>query len=952
MTKETISLVESKKESNNMKKYFLYFTFIFLAMVLLVFGWYFLCGRTLIWSASENINNSWDGYSQHYRALLYYSKYLRGIVKNIFINHQFIIPNWNFSLGEGADIVGILNYYVIGDPFTFLSTLVPVRFMWIYYDLMILLRIYFSGVFFSILCFKTKKNNKYAILSGALTYMFCLWAIYNANRHPYFLNPMVYFPLIILGVEKIIKNERPYLLIGMVFLSAISNFYFFYSIAILTAVYTLVRLIILYKKDIKTIMLNLVKIGVYAIVGVLLSSIVFLPVCYTFLLDARMSLENVWSFVYPLRHYSVLPAIFLTNESSYWLFMGYSAPTILAIFMMFRKKHDNNLFKILILICLIITLVPIFGQVLNGFSYMCNRWCWALALLVAYILVLQWDNLLNIDENNWKWLSIYLTIYTFICILFTYSKESDVFIAICLAFCTLFLICPLFNKENKREKIEKMFLGIIIISIVVNGILENSINGKNYASEALEINNLTQNSKRDEAVAVKEFAKKQKKDIKQFRFSGRNLTKNANLTEGISSTQYFWTNSNSYITDFRSSLGLREDLVHLYEGYDDRTFLNTLSSVRYFVTGESDSNYVPYDFKLKKIIDKSNKNNDLKYKIYENKNYLPLVYTYNNYINKKEWDKLNALDKQEALLQAAVVDKNLNTIEIKNISYSNIDIPYSIKCNDEGIAYENNKFEVKSTNSTVTINFEGIKNSETYIDIKGLDFIPTNTYKLLLEDKNNKDVFNSLSISKRVQLKKDNKYWIKPSNAILLFNTNNGISKSLNYNNKENMYYIGRHDFCINCNYSEEPMSSITIRFLNIGTYTFDSLKINCQPMNEYREQVNKLKEDELEEINIDVDKVNCRVTVDEPKIAVFAIPYSKGWEAYVDGKKTEITQVNIKNFGVVIDKGTHYIELHYHTPLMKQGMYISFSTLLCLCMFCIIYEKKKETTNHNKSSI
>ena len=76
--------------------------------------------------------------------------------------------------------------------------------------------------------------------------MFCLWAIYNANRHPFFMNPMVYFPLIILGIEKVIKKEKPFLLIGMIFISAISNFYFFYIIAILTALYSIVRLIVLY----------------------------------------------------------------------------------------------------------------------------------------------------------------------------------------------------------------------------------------------------------------------------------------------------------------------------------------------------------------------------------------------------------------------------------------------------------------------------------------------------------------------------------------------------------------------------------------------------------------------------------------------------------------------------------------------------------------------------------
>ena len=145
-------------------------------------------------------------------------------------------------------------------------------------------------------------------------------------------------------------------------------------------------------------------------------------------------------------------------------------------------------------------------------------------------------------------INLFDNIYFYLYIVYLFKRIRCIYCYL-LSFLYIVLNMSFIYKENKREKIEKMFLGIIIISIVVNGILENSINGKNYASEALEINNLTQNSKRDEAVSVKEFAKKQKKDIKQFKFSGRNLTKNANLTEGISSTQYFWTNSKFIFID-------------------------------------------------------------------------------------------------------------------------------------------------------------------------------------------------------------------------------------------------------------------------------------------------------------------------------------------------------------------------------------------------------------------
>ena len=62
-----------------------------------------------------------------------------------------------------------------------------------------------------------------------------------AIRHPFFLNPMIYLPLLLMGVEKIYRKEKPYLFILMVTVAAISNFYFFYMLTVAAVVYALIR---------------------------------------------------------------------------------------------------------------------------------------------------------------------------------------------------------------------------------------------------------------------------------------------------------------------------------------------------------------------------------------------------------------------------------------------------------------------------------------------------------------------------------------------------------------------------------------------------------------------------------------------------------------------------------------------------------------------------------------
>ena len=46
-------------------------------------------------------------------------------------------------------------------------------------------------------------------------------------KHPYFSNPMIYLPLVLMGIDKIYKREKPWLFIWATAVSAMSNFYFF-----------------------------------------------------------------------------------------------------------------------------------------------------------------------------------------------------------------------------------------------------------------------------------------------------------------------------------------------------------------------------------------------------------------------------------------------------------------------------------------------------------------------------------------------------------------------------------------------------------------------------------------------------------------------------------------------------------------------------------------------------
>ena len=139
---------------NSKKKFYFLYSGIFALFSLLILFFYYSQGKSLI-------DFYGDGFRQHYRALLYYADLLKEIFAGLLKDGKLIIPQWDFSIGEGSDILTTLHYYGIGDPVLFLSVFCPDRYMYLFYDISVFVRMYLSGIAFSLLAFYKEKKNYY-----------------------------------------------------------------------------------------------------------------------------------------------------------------------------------------------------------------------------------------------------------------------------------------------------------------------------------------------------------------------------------------------------------------------------------------------------------------------------------------------------------------------------------------------------------------------------------------------------------------------------------------------------------------------------------------------------------------------------------------------------------------------------------------------------------------------
>ena len=133
------------------------YTILFAIISLIVFYPFYKNGVTFIWGAKGQ-----DGLSQHINALMYWGEYIRNFFSNIIHGH-FRFPMWDMSIGFGADILGTLNYYAIGDPLNLIYVFSNKSNIELLYNFMLVFRLYLAGVAFIAFGHYLKKDGKLGI---------------------------------------------------------------------------------------------------------------------------------------------------------------------------------------------------------------------------------------------------------------------------------------------------------------------------------------------------------------------------------------------------------------------------------------------------------------------------------------------------------------------------------------------------------------------------------------------------------------------------------------------------------------------------------------------------------------------------------------------------------------------------------------------------------------------
>lgn len=902
------------------RSFLLRYTVLFSAFFVLVYASLILVGKSFLWSV--------DGLEITYPCFVYEGSWLRGIVKNLFTKGVLEIPLWDTSIGLGSDII-----LTIGtNPFNLLAAFFPARYAEYGMTFVIVLEMYSAGLAFSLFA-RGHGIKGFPEYTGAMTYVFCGWMVTAALRQHLFIMPMVFFPLILAGIDRVFERRSPTLFVVSFALMFIGYFYFAYMTCIALLIYCVYK----YVNDvpIKSIVsfVSWVSWIVFlGIIGVLISCAVLLPFVNSVLGQGRLQLEHIVPILYPPAYYGTFPAKFIAiGNVGMDAFLGFGGVAFLACVLLFSQRGRLPL-KVIFACSTAMMLIPYFGHLFNGFSYVTNRWAWIYSLCIAYIIAEMILPLLRANAKERIVLAVSVACLALWITVLPDGRNAASYGCCLLA--ALFVILVFVvngNADQKRigrrgGKYAAMFL--VAVSMAFPAFYWIADFGSNWAKSEVDVGKAYGSHFEDKSGMMKKLGQN---DLWRYDLYGVARTRNNSMLRSLNSFDYYTPIYNENLDSFLEGLELGSmRYSHFLTDLDRRSYIDAILGAKYFLINAGGKDYLPYGYET---IASEKKVGNANYIAYESGLALPLAFFSSSIVSSGYYEVLNSVEKQQLLCQAVVVDNcNLVSNSENTLKMSAKSIPYTITSKSSGMEIQDGSIITTKPNSTLTIDFEAPAEVETYVRLGDVHYQPSS-----------KAMSGIKSLAELLSRLTD---WYRqgtPTSFYIAVDTQNGRHMNLGFLTPANHMYAAKNSALVNLGYNEVSVSQAKLTFVSPGTYSLDEIEVIVQPMDILRDGVSKLRDTKVDFIE-STNRYAAHVSAHEAGVMCATIPWSQGWSATVDGEPAQILKTDTAFIGVELSRGDHEVVFTYKTPLLIEGLLCSIMGLVLLTIVqCVFLARKRK---------
>ena len=889
------------------KIYLVEYTLFWMAGALFI---YFLLksqGRNLLWYT--------DGVYQHFPAF----NYVCDITETVFhgnMDFSRIMPI-QYSIGQGVDLFTTLNSYDLADPVSWLSSALLFMTRVQRYTIMILAKLWLTGAAFSLYCFIVGHKKNLAIICGSLAYTFSGTILFMFTRHPNYINWGYFLPLFLGGYELYRRNGRKKYLAAVTFMNLVVSFYTLYINAILLVLYVLTRTAaeVWENRTKKTLaeelILDIRAAGACAI-GALLGAFSLLPTIYAYsqnprVVEASGYMDSI--ALYDAKFYKEMFVVLFAPyiRADYATIVGLLCVNLIAILYFYMAKSKNSRIKGLKIYGIIMVPMlcsPIAGRIMNGMGYSSNRWCYAVAFTAALILTESFDALIRCAQEERIRIAVAMGIYVLICLLMRETlpgvNKTATMVMLLIMLCA-FLLSGYISVRGR----EAVLVAMTAICVVFQVYFFYAPQAGDYASQFEKMekhaDNFADSSQLLAGISSEE-------DF--FRTESREIKVNIDRINQINGTNAWWSilpeSMLNYLNDFELN-SVKQNCW--FEGLDDRTALLELSGVKYYTKEANDISSVPFGFAYDEEL------SDDRFSAYKNEYALPVCYTFRNYISRKQFESLNAIQRMDAVLQGAVLDETTSNgiprkIEEAAVKSGAYQLEYEIQ-QHEGILLTDHMISTDEAGHHIVLLADIPENTEIYLQIEGIEIV--------------KPEFGIIDVSRT--------NWKQGFRII----------KRGRITNLSDSWPVKREGITFNLGTGSAGKNKIRLFLRSSCEYQYDSIKLWAVPMDAYLQQAEALQANAAEDVRVSGKRISATVDIPDSRILQIAVPYSIGWNCHIDGKEADILRSDGLYMAVIVPEGRHEIVLRYKTPYLRAGLIISLLTLLVLLGVCGWNIKKKK---------
>lgn len=631
-----------------------------------------------------------DWINQHVQ----FADYLR----NTFYETGNIYPDFMSQLGGGQSAIQ-LTYYGLFRPEILLSYLFPFIDMKTYFMISGVVILLFSVEIFYFWLRKEKISNHVAFFVGLL--FACAGPLlFHTHRHLMFINYIPWLILAFWGIDNYVTKRKSGLMIFSILMIFLSSFFFGVSCLFICGIYA-IYCILKNKPGIsfKDFFIELMRLLGHVIIAMMLTCFLILPTAISMMGSHRDSLQTptLLELLKPRMNFEAI--IFEGGQEAYSA--GMTAISIIALYFFIYKR--NMATRVLGILILIVTAIPIFSYILNGLQYARVKPFITLMPLLGYMIAVMMEDLKN--KKNFKFFllsPLFILPYFYL----TQAANKKLFLIDVIMIIALLMI----YMKTKYKVLMMVYIILPFYALMPINKEEDYLTKEKLAmvDNESKINLIKQTLDNDDSLYRfddLDFALRTSNQVPDLRMKKTSL---------YSSNQNYTYNQFFYQT--MKMAGISTNNVNMLVSMNP--YFQNMMSVKYIYS----KSRIPYGYEE---IANDGENG----KIIKNENVLPMAYVSSNLMSEKDFNKLSYPYTMEALYQNTIISgDSKNTY---NSEMNKVDLGYTIEEMDDSITVKKvkngYKFKVTEPQSKISIRLnEPINNQLLIVDFSLSDIKNSN----------------------------------------------------------------------------------------------------------------------------------------------------------------------------------------------------------------------------------